>query len=152
MGTRSIIGIKAEGGWMGRYCHWDGYPEGVGAGVWHLVKRDGLETAVKTLVQDNYSWSCITLQDEHDPEEVRDEKDFIKGYGYVHSGGRNVDMIVSNGDKWGTEWAYILSPEGMEVLKVDYDSTTTPMGFYRWDAEGEPPFVEEARRRFGEVA
>jgi len=26
MGTRSIIGIAHDGGFTGRYCHWDGYP------------------------------------------------------------------------------------------------------------------------------
>lgn len=32
MGTRSIIARQNPSGvgWTGRYCHWDGYPEGVG--------------------------------------------------------------------------------------------------------------------------
>jgi hypothetical protein len=34
MGTRSTIGIKSEDGTVKAiYCHWDGYPEGVGAGL-----------------------------------------------------------------------------------------------------------------------
>lgn len=32
MGTRSTIGIKSEDGTIKAiYCHWDGYPEGVGS-------------------------------------------------------------------------------------------------------------------------
>jgi hypothetical protein len=34
MATRSAIGIKSEDGTIkASYCHWDGYPEGVGAGL-----------------------------------------------------------------------------------------------------------------------
>jgi hypothetical protein len=34
MATRSTIGIKSEDGTIKAiYCHWDGYPEGVGAGL-----------------------------------------------------------------------------------------------------------------------
>jgi hypothetical protein len=34
MATRSTIGIKSEDGAIKAiYCHWDGYPEGVGAGL-----------------------------------------------------------------------------------------------------------------------
>ncbi len=30
MATRSTIGMQVEGGIRAVYCHWDGYPEGVG--------------------------------------------------------------------------------------------------------------------------
>jgi hypothetical protein len=34
MATRSTIGVKqADGTIQAIYCHWDGYPEGVGAGL-----------------------------------------------------------------------------------------------------------------------
>lgn len=34
MATRSTIGIKSEDGTIKAiYCHWDGYPEGVGVGL-----------------------------------------------------------------------------------------------------------------------
>lgn len=31
MGTRSFIAVKLPKGYKAIYCHWDGYPEGVGA-------------------------------------------------------------------------------------------------------------------------
>lgn len=31
MGTRSRIAVKRDEGYESIYCHWDGYPEGVGA-------------------------------------------------------------------------------------------------------------------------
>lgn len=30
MATRSFIAVKTADGYQGIYCHWDGYPEGVG--------------------------------------------------------------------------------------------------------------------------
>ena len=33
MGTRSIVGVPHGDGVRGRYCHWDGYPSGVGAAL-----------------------------------------------------------------------------------------------------------------------
>ena len=56
MGTRSVIAVKTDTGWKGRYCHWDGYPSGVGANLLRVVARDGFETAVKTLTEQHYSW------------------------------------------------------------------------------------------------
>lgn len=34
MGTRSVIAKPHGDGFMGKYCHWDGYPSGVGAALW----------------------------------------------------------------------------------------------------------------------
>ena len=148
MGTRSIIGLKTGNGWFGRYCHWDGYPEGVGSAVWHIVKRDGISEAVKTLLMDNYSWSCLTTATEPDPDNTRSFK-FVAGYGYAHCDGRPDDIIVSDGDKWGTEFAYILCREGVSVNRVDEVDRLHEIGFYRWDMEGEPDFVVRAREMFG---
>lgn len=150
MGTRSIIALKTGNGWFGRYCHWDGYPEGVGSAIWHIVKRDGLPTAVQTLITDNYSWSCLTASDEPAEGETYDSENFRRGYGYVHGDARPEDVITDNGDKWGTEYGYVLSREGMEVLRVDFDDFTYSMGFYRWDMDGEPDFVRRARKMFGQ--
>lgn len=148
MGTRSIIGLKTGLGWFGRYCHWDGYPEGVGAGLWHIVKRDGVAEAVKTLITNNYSWSCLTADMEPDRDRSAGYK-FVAGYGYAHRDGKPDDIITDKGDKWGTEYAYIISREGLTVMSVDYEGTTQELGFYRWDMNGEPDFVIRARERFG---
>lgn len=150
MGTRSVVALKTGGGWFGRYVHWDGYPEGVGAGVWHLVKRDGLGTVVQTLLMDNYSWSSLSLADEPDTEH-RPVGRFVAGYGYAHEDGRPDDIIVSDGDKWGTEYAYIISRDGLSVNRVDECDYLHEIGFYRWDMAGEPDFVVRAREMFGQA-
>ena len=60
MGTRSII-AEPDGhqGWRGRYCHWDGYPQGVGVNLLAIVQRDGIEQARRILLHDFYGWSGI---------------------------------------------------------------------------------------------
>ena len=113
--------------------------------MWHVVKRDGYATAVGTLITHNYSWSCLTTQTEPDEHEFRDSLKFVAGYGYAHTDVEPESYIMSNGDKWGTEYGYILSPEGMEILKIDWSEFTHSMGFYRWDMEGEPMFVVRGR-------
>jgi hypothetical protein len=46
MSTRSYIGIEQEDGRvMYAYCHWDGYPEGVGSSIVHL-DREGAEMLI----------------------------------------------------------------------------------------------------------
>ena len=150
MGTRSVVGLKTGRGWFGRYVHWDGYPEGVGAAVWHIVKRDGIGTAVQTLLMDNYSWSNLSMATEEDPDDPRGLK-FVSGYGYAHTDVEADGIITDNGDKWGTEYAYILSREGLSVNRVDENDFVHEIGFYRWDMEGEPDFVRRARERFGQA-
>ena len=61
MGTRSVIAVPLDGGFQGRYCHWDGYPTGVGKDLQALVNRDGLDTVIRVLTQDNYGWSGLML-------------------------------------------------------------------------------------------
>lgn len=59
MGTRSLI-LKPHGdGFLGRYCHWDGYPDGVGQTLINIVRRDGVEKARKVLIDDHHYWSSI---------------------------------------------------------------------------------------------
>jgi hypothetical protein len=60
MGTRSTIGIKSEDGTVKAiYCHWDGYPAGVGLGlidnyntpqqVTELINLGGFSSLMETL-------------------------------------------------------------------------------------------------------
>jgi len=36
--TRSVIARRTNGGWSGVYHHWDGYPSGLGAHLWKLLR------------------------------------------------------------------------------------------------------------------
>lgn len=39
MSTRSIVGVGTPENYKARYCHWDGYPSGVGKALWDNWKR-----------------------------------------------------------------------------------------------------------------
>lgn len=159
MGTRSIIAIPEGDGWRGRYCHWDGYPHGVGRALVALVERDGIERVRRTLTEDNYSWSGLNLEqhDQRTLETATPDRDAdygtiegqayrwqtfendgrfasIEGYGIAHRDGDPEAWILPDGDKWGTEWLYVLGDAGVLIGKVGWsDNSVTYLGIYRYD-------------------
>ena len=70
MSTRAAIARWtniANGEWAGRYHHWDGYPCGLGATLYHLVRRrviGDLEMTIQMLVDEHPAgWSTINGAD-----------------------------------------------------------------------------------------
>ncbi len=63
MGTRSIIAVPEGDGWVGRYCHWDGYPEGVGLSLVENVERLGLERVRGVIMGEPVGWSVVAGTD-----------------------------------------------------------------------------------------
>lgn len=59
MSTRSCIARPIGDEWEGRYHHSDGYPTGLGADLWQLVQRNGVEWARRVLIDEHAGWSCI---------------------------------------------------------------------------------------------
>lgn len=104
MGTRSIVATRTgETSWKGRYIHWDGYPEGVGAAIVALINRDGREQVVKTLITDHYGWSNLDLTVTADtPLGLgHDDGRFVNvpGYGLAYT----TEQGQSSPDDWHTE-------------------------------------------------
>jgi hypothetical protein len=144
MSTRSIIAIPDGDAWKGRYCHLDGYPTAKGPDLFAIVARDGLEQAQATLVAHNTYWSIIRSDHDGIKEEFDDDRfEGIEGYG-ISGPGQGVardEFILQDGDKWGTEWLYVLSPGGLLVGKVDGDAVTL-VGLYPWGDEPDWAAVE----------
>ena len=123
MGTRSIIAIpEGKTGFRGRYAHWDGYPNGVGRALRSIVLRDGMETAIRTLLVDNYGWSTVDAAHYQEVPEYMDDGRFVAvpGYGvaYTTKDGQSDPAIwLSRGDtgNW-CEWAYILRADRIDVF------------------------------------
>lgn len=124
MGTRSVVAVPLDGGFQGRYIHWDGYPTGVGADLHALVNRDGVETVLRVMTQENYGWSNtdlshdgVTLGHGYDDGRFR----AVKGYGVAYTTEQNQsnpdEWIRSSGDCWGTEWAYVLGRDSIAVFQ-----------------------------------
>lgn len=49
MGTRSAIIVKVGNKYKGIYCHWDGYPDGMGVG-YHLFHHYATQEKVEALI------------------------------------------------------------------------------------------------------
>jgi len=67
MGTRSFVGIyDDDGGWVARYCHWDGYPRGVGKSLWDNYQKNFkgvLGAMTKILLDEKVGWSSLAASD-----------------------------------------------------------------------------------------
>jgi hypothetical protein len=144
MGTRSIIAKQQGDSWAGRYAHWDGYPTHHGAHIWRIVKRDGVDKAVATLVDDHFYWSTIDAEQPNVPAE-EDRWEVVEGYGIAGN------EPQGSPDEWYTpedyrdswcEYVYVIAKAGMMVIRI-YDEAV--LGFFRWD-EAEPDWQEVSER------
>lgn len=124
MGTRSIVAVPTEdGGWKGRYVHWDGYPTGVGLALLKIVQRDGLATARRVLTEDHYGWSSVNAEGDplHDTGRDAERFEVVPGYGVAYTHAEQGDeWLASNGDTGWTEWAYVLHDDHLAVYDLTY--------------------------------
>lgn len=139
MGTRSVIAVEHGDGWRGRYCHWDGYPTGVGEALRQIVKRDGLDTAIRTLTQDYYGWSNVNAQDQQELHKGYQDGRFaaVPGYGIAyttHQGQSRPEQWHTSDDResW-CEWAYVLTATGIDVYTLPFESAPVLVGTVAYD-------------------
>jgi hypothetical protein len=146
MGTRGVVAIKDGDGWKGRYIHWDSYPSGVGLALVEILTRDGLEQAVKTLIETHYGWSQVTGESDLEPlSEGQDDGRFenIPGYGVAYTDtkitgydGRPYQQVTE--DQWilsgesdnGTEWAYVLFADHIDVYRRQTHDAKPMVGMF----------------------
>ena len=124
MSTRSIIGYVEGDGFVGRYCHWDGYPSWMGSQLWKIIHRDGIKEALLILCEENYGWSSIHADKREviiEDGEILDNVRF--GYGTAYIDSSEDEWITYAGkndeDYWMTEWAYAFSPE-RDTMSIFY--------------------------------
>jgi len=115
MATRSTIGIKTEDGTIKAiYCHWDGYPEGVGAGLSQnynskeqaeaLIALGGFSALHETLEQ---TQGGVYMDAHYKPQEpartFTGEQDWFQNfnageeYFYLYTG---TEWLYSEGGNW----------------------------------------------------
>lgn len=100
MSTRSIIGRAIDGGFVGRYCHWDGYPSCRGAQlaeVYAQLSCDGdlvASYAIREHVGTLGYWSSFLT-----PAQliVEQSKPLVVVCKYCDGTGTRTDMVVCNG-------------------------------------------------------
>lgn len=144
MGTRSVIATAQGDGWKGRYCHWDGYPSGVGSQLltMHRQTFDGdVEKMLKVLTEDHFYWSILDVENGPDLTEIYvGDPRWIAVEGVGIAGNEQQasaeEWIEHDGDSWGTEWAYVLTTAGLTVLEGTYENGREGWkhrGMMRWD-------------------
>ena len=114
MSTRSIIAIKVNSTKVKFvYCHWDGYPSGVGETLFHhynnfekineLIENGGISSLKENVnipLDVNHSFS--TPQENVTVFYGRDRGDKNSQHNEV----RTIKMLDKFFDHWGTEWVY----------------------------------------------
>jgi len=144
MSTRSIIAKQQGDSWAGRYAHWDGYPSHQAACIWNIVQRDGFETAVKTLVDDNFYWSSLNplTKDGELPDGYNDGRfTTVVGYGVAgttEQGSLDEWLTSENYKESWCEYVYIIAKAGLMIIRI-YDDAI--LGFFRWEDE-QPNWVK----------
>lgn len=136
MGTRSVIGKPEGDGFIGRYCHWDGYPEGQGPVLFKLYEDNGRdhEALLKVLTEEHSSWSSLGEKCHY--------HDSAEGY--------SDEWIHSTGDDWGTEWAYVLNATGVFVFQRQHGDGSRAVGAFGLPAAESGRWVQVWFARWGD--
>jgi len=123
--TRSVIARWTHGDdWRGVYCHWDGYPSGVGATLWRIYRAPfgcNLSAMLKLLIDDHpEGWSAIvncdfalqpTWTDTYAAPNVEAQlalERYPQAYKYR---GETEPMLSTRRDDTWCEWAYVFSED-----------------------------------------
>lgn len=153
MGTRAAVAYPWGDGWKGVYSHFDGYPTGLGMGLFDLYHNEFGESAVamiEGIIKANpqgYSFAgeLATAYDKGDHEMISTCK---------CATGDN-----SKCDPLFIEWAYVLSPAGMSVFTAVSHPTMgyrhQLVGFVAWnsnDPQGDLNRLERQGRDICEEA
>lgn len=137
MGTRSIIAKVDGDGFIGRYCHWDGYPSHMLPELVHVLTHHdgGPVAALEVLLA--HDWSSIS----HEKCELGEWDDPSRGFapvpgvGIAHDEG-GPTWLEYHGEAGGMntdcEWVYAIDAERGRITVFDLpyasgtDFTTTP--------------------------
>lgn len=115
MSTRSIVGGLTDGGTYAVYVHNDGYPDGRLPVLEALIKRDGANKVLATLLSGREGgWSYLddtTGADGRTPGHGR----IVEGYGCAYNDAPDATPLrfpeEYNDDSW-IEWVYLISETG----------------------------------------
>ena len=125
MSTRSAIGVFTDPhntAWHARYCHFDGYPSGVGQTLINEYQRafaPDLSRLIAKLMAEKVGWSALDSRDlalpsgwsapsldDNAPDAARNPLSYTVRGETPHNPDDG-DYIESDGDTWSTEYAYI---------------------------------------------
>ena len=118
MSTRGIIARPTEGeGFIGRYHHFDAYPDGLGRTLIELINEWGVSNTAKTLIDDHPAgWSSINGADWNLPvgfiEDFNNRSDAPQCY--CHGDRSETEQVFDHTDS-GCEFAYVIDEDTNEM-------------------------------------
>jgi len=120
MSTRSFTGGVTERGVLGRYVHFDGYPERRMPVLRAIVARDGAVAALRTILAAQWGgWSYLD-PDRQENSLGEDRAEVVPGYGlrYRDTGPEEPLTLAEVIEDPFIEHAYVITPVG-GVLHFD---------------------------------
>lgn len=135
MSTRSVVARVEGDGFVGRYCHWDGYPTNRAKQLFQAYRELGSADAlIKYAIREGDSgyWSSFCPPSEGPVEADRTTPEGEAAFQNEYKTGThsnwcfekdNEKLVESSGDDWGTEWAYVIDDKGLSVFERMYDQS-----------------------------
>lgn len=137
LSTNSFVGVYTDTGltFKAQYCHWDGYPSGVGKALWsnwHSAFNGDTQKLADFVLRSRYGWSVLADTDftkspvwweGHDPEKDEKFKHHPRWYDTRSADFRGMAEYITHNtyQQWiGIEWAYLIDIERdvIDVFKV----------------------------------
>lgn len=149
MSTRCIIAQETAGGWEGRYCHFDGYPKGIGVTLYNAFDghfgRD-LQALQKFLIDDHPAgWSGLVDCDFSKKPGYTDDTDDDRPRCYCHGQRREqATLFTQRSHLRGMEWLYILRAVN-DTPCMDVYELRWPDGVDPWQEEVQKQKIHRAR-------
>lgn len=144
MGTRSVVGIPYGDAWRGRYVHWDGYPAHMAPILTDMVRRDGLSKVILTLLESFHGWSSLSATQVDESGEPDFDSDYfvsVERFGTAYKD--EPDEWHTPDTKAWTEWAYVLTPAGLLVVKQGYGEPDRAVGLFDWNTDHDWSAIQE---------
>lgn len=114
MGTRATVGYKGtlidEGIVIGTYIHYDGYPDHTLVQLVEIIKRDGMDTALDTIVHGARGWSSLDSNARYEEEgygEAYDDMSYPYEAVSVNDKGFAPDLF----NRADADWSYVVDAE-----------------------------------------
>lgn len=117
MSTRSVVYGRTDSGIKGVYVHSDGYPEARLPVLAELIRRDGVDRAMSTLLEQTWGWSFLDSAPETQlPASKQDGRfELVPGYGVrytVEDGGEPNYRDTSNEGRLDAVYVYVIEQDG----------------------------------------
>jgi hypothetical protein len=146
MATRGIVARATNGGWEGRYTHWDNYPERMVYVLGELVARDGVDKVIQTIITETPSWSQIEPLAKSGEASLYEVSQLVEGYGYKHTDVtlEDSDLFTHNDTElaWA-EWLYIIHETTLEVRRITRDENGNDVTYHHTSFPWESIAIKE---------